>query len=134
MSLKSLNELLPAEDNSGDARPLREMIYEHGAQSTRLMHVARMPDTEEYLGAEEVDLLLLDPGSSRWRVVAQGVETQEELAFLKAQHCDDAQGFYFSRPVAATELARLLETGLVNRVHPRQMRLMGGQSTQGRSQ
>ncbi|MGH9552794.1 MAG: EAL domain-containing protein, partial [Terriglobales bacterium] len=44
------------------------------------------------------------------RVVAEGVETQEELAFLQAHHCDQAQGYYFSRPVLAPQFAELLET------------------------
>jgi diguanylate cyclase (GGDEF)-like protein len=48
----------------------------------------------------------------RLRVVAEGVETAEELAFLRAQDCDEAQGYYFSRPVPAEEFARLLRTGI----------------------
>jgi diguanylate cyclase (GGDEF)-like protein/PAS domain S-box-containing protein len=50
--------------------------------------------------------------SLKLRVVAEGVETQAELAFLQAHHCDEAQGYYFSRPVLAQEFARLLETGV----------------------
>jgi diguanylate cyclase (GGDEF)-like protein/PAS domain S-box-containing protein len=46
------------------------------------------------------------------RVVAEGVETHEELAFLQAHQCDQAQGYYFSRPVPADQFARLLETGI----------------------
>ncbi len=46
------------------------------------------------------------------RVVAEGVETLEELAFLQAQHCDEAQGYYFSRPVPAEQFAELLQTGI----------------------
>jgi len=46
------------------------------------------------------------------RVVAEGVETQEELAFLQAHECDDVQGYYFSRPVPAQRFARLLTSGV----------------------
>jgi diguanylate cyclase (GGDEF)-like protein/PAS domain S-box-containing protein len=47
------------------------------------------------------------------RIIAEGVETKEELAFLQAHKCDEAQGYYFSRPVAPQQFARLLETGHV---------------------
>lgn len=43
------------------------------------------------------------------RVIAEGVETAADLAFLKAHHCDEAQGFYFSRPVPADQFARFCE-------------------------
>ncbi|MGD0404854.1 MAG: EAL domain-containing protein [Candidatus Acidiferrales bacterium] len=46
------------------------------------------------------------------RVIAEGVETQAELEFLQSQHCDEAQGYYFSRPVSAQQFASLLETGI----------------------
>jgi diguanylate cyclase (GGDEF)-like protein/PAS domain S-box-containing protein len=42
------------------------------------------------------------------KVIAEGVETAEELAFLKANECDEAQGFYFSHPVTAGEFVKLL--------------------------
>jgi diguanylate cyclase (GGDEF)-like protein/PAS domain S-box-containing protein len=41
------------------------------------------------------------------RVVAEGVETPEQYAFLKRHHCPEAQGFYFSKPVHPTTIARL---------------------------
>jgi diguanylate cyclase (GGDEF)-like protein/PAS domain S-box-containing protein len=47
--------------------------------------------------------------SLKLRVVAEGVETPEELAFLHARECDEAQGYYFSHPVPAQQFARLLE-------------------------
>ncbi len=50
--------------------------------------------------------------SLRLRVVAEGVETLEQLAFLQAHDCDQAQGFYFSRPVVPQEFASLLRTGI----------------------
>jgi len=46
------------------------------------------------------------------RVVAEGVETPEELAFLQAHQCDQAQEYYFSRPVVAPQFAELLETNV----------------------
>jgi diguanylate cyclase (GGDEF)-like protein/PAS domain S-box-containing protein len=46
------------------------------------------------------------------RVIAEGVETLGELEFLQAHHCDEAQGYYFSRPVPSEQFAKLLETGI----------------------
>jgi diguanylate cyclase (GGDEF)-like protein/PAS domain S-box-containing protein len=50
--------------------------------------------------------------SMNLRVVAEGVETQEELAFLQAHECDEAQGYYFSHPVLPQQFAKLLQTGI----------------------
>ena len=50
--------------------------------------------------------------SMKLRVIAEGVETLEELAFLQAHHCDEGQGYYFSRPVPPEQFAKLLETGI----------------------
>jgi diguanylate cyclase (GGDEF)-like protein len=37
------------------------------------------------------------------KVIAEGVETPEHLGFLAHRRCDEAQGYYFSRPVAAAQ-------------------------------
>jgi diguanylate cyclase (GGDEF)-like protein/PAS domain S-box-containing protein len=50
--------------------------------------------------------------SLKLRVVAEGVETLKELEFLQAHQCDEAQGYYFSRPVLPEQFAKLLETGI----------------------
>ena len=42
------------------------------------------------------------------RVVAEGVETEAQVNFLKAQNCDEAQGYYFGKPTVAAQFARLL--------------------------
>ncbi|TVX94366.1 EAL domain-containing protein [Paenibacillus agilis] len=43
----------------------------------------------------------------KMNVIAEGVETAEQLAFLKESGCDDIQGYYFSRPLPAKELQRV---------------------------
>jgi diguanylate cyclase (GGDEF)-like protein len=43
-------------------------------------------------------------------VVAQGVETKEQVDFLRQHACDEFQGFYLDRPVAADQIAELLRT------------------------
>jgi diguanylate cyclase (GGDEF)-like protein/PAS domain S-box-containing protein len=46
------------------------------------------------------------------RVIAEGVETSEQLACLRMQRCDEGQGFFFSYPVPPDEFAHLLMHGL----------------------
>ena len=43
------------------------------------------------------------------RVVAEGVETREQLEVLQEHGCPQGQGYYFSRPVPAEEFGQLLE-------------------------
>lgn len=42
-------------------------------------------------------------------VLAEGVETEIQLNFLKAHECGDVQGFYFSEPLSVTELEKLFK-------------------------
>jgi diguanylate cyclase (GGDEF)-like protein/PAS domain S-box-containing protein len=45
------------------------------------------------------------------RVVAEGVETLEELAFLRARSCDEGQGYYFSRPLPPDQVFAWMTSG-----------------------
>ena len=49
--------------------------------------------------------------SLKLRVIAEGIETQQQLGFLQAQHCGEGQGYLFSRPVAAAQFTDLLKVG-----------------------
>jgi len=42
------------------------------------------------------------------KVIAEGVESERQLEFLRKSGCDEAQGYYFSRPIPAEELAAML--------------------------
>ena len=44
------------------------------------------------------------------KVVAEGVETEPQFAFLKKNHCDDFQGYYFARPMPLPLLEEFLRT------------------------
>jgi EAL domain-containing protein (putative c-di-GMP-specific phosphodiesterase class I) len=46
------------------------------------------------------------------QVVAEGVETRQQLEILREHGCHQAQGYYFSRPVPGEEFGRLLECGV----------------------
>jgi PAS domain S-box-containing protein len=70
MDRPAATRLLLIEDNPGDARLLREMLNEQGAQATSLQHVDCMHDAEQHLATHAVDLILLDLGLGD----AQGLE------------------------------------------------------------
>jgi diguanylate cyclase (GGDEF)-like protein/PAS domain S-box-containing protein len=46
----------------------------------------------------------------KMRVIAEGVETDDQLAFLRENNCDEMQGYHFSRPIPAQEIEKLLKT------------------------
>ncbi len=48
------------------------------------------------------------------RVVSEGLETQVQLEFLKTRHCEEGQGYLFSRPVIAAQFAGLISGGKLN--------------------
>jgi diguanylate cyclase (GGDEF)-like protein/PAS domain S-box-containing protein len=49
--------------------------------------------------------------SLQLKVIAEGVETKAQLEFLRANHCDEIQGYIFSRPLPADDLGKFLIEG-----------------------
>ncbi|NLC10519.1 MAG: EAL domain-containing protein, partial [Gammaproteobacteria bacterium] len=44
------------------------------------------------------------------KVVAEGIETREQLDFLTQSACDEVQGYFISRPIPAEQMLKLLQS------------------------
>ncbi len=56
-----------------------------------------------------VELVLDTAKNLEIPVIAEGVETEEELKLLKAAGCDIIQGYYFSKPIPPEEMKKFVE-------------------------
>jgi diguanylate cyclase (GGDEF)-like protein len=63
-------------------------------------------------GSTIVDAIISMGKSLKHVVVAEGIETPEQRAYLQAHHCQEGQGYLFSRPLPAAQFAVLLQTGI----------------------
>ena len=61
-------------------------------------------------------------------VIAEGVEDEAQLSFLRAQGCDGLQGYYFSKPLAASDLADKLRAECPDTRVPVEAESSGGRS------
>lgn len=71
--------------------------------------------TDVAFGEKEIALTtaVINMGHNlKLRVLAEGVETEEQLNILKNNNCDVIQGFYYSKPVSVEEFGMLLKNGL----------------------
>ena len=64
--------------------------------------------TTDASDATMVRTIILMAHSLRLQVIAEGVETKEQMTFLRQCGCECAQGYYFSRPVSVDEFEKLL--------------------------
>jgi diguanylate cyclase (GGDEF)-like protein/PAS domain S-box-containing protein len=55
-----------------------------------------------------VSAIITMGNSLKLKVVAEGVESPYQLAFLKARHCEEGQGYFFSHPLTSDQFAALL--------------------------
>jgi EAL domain-containing protein (putative c-di-GMP-specific phosphodiesterase class I) len=61
--------------------------------------------SDDLQGAPIVLAIISMGKSLHHRVIAEGIETAEQFAFLQAQGCNEGQGFYFNRPLPAHQFA-----------------------------
>jgi diguanylate cyclase (GGDEF)-like protein/PAS domain S-box-containing protein len=104
---------------------VRLAVDDFGTGYSSLSYLTRFPIDALKLDQSFVRNVLVNPNdaivartiinmgrSLKLRVIAEGVETKEQLEFLQAAGCDEAQGYYFSRPVSPEQFAKLLEAGI----------------------
>jgi diguanylate cyclase (GGDEF)-like protein/PAS domain S-box-containing protein len=95
-------------------------IDDFGTGYSSLAYLARLPVESLKIDRGFVHAMLDDPGamtlvqtmislahSLKLKVVAEGVETEEQAKILRLLRCDRMQGFYFSKPMPAQELVAL---------------------------
>jgi diguanylate cyclase (GGDEF)-like protein/PAS domain S-box-containing protein len=120
--------LLDNEDNLAVLRELREMgvriaLDDFGTGYASLGYLQRFPFNKikidrsfvSRIGEAEQARTIVSTILGMCRtlgiaVTAEGVETRQELDFLQTHGCDQVQGYLFSRPVAASDVLRLLNT------------------------
>jgi diguanylate cyclase (GGDEF)-like protein/PAS domain S-box-containing protein len=77
------------------------------------LHQSFVHDITENPGDATIVSAMINIGKSlKQRVIAEGVETQAQLDFLRRHGCDEGQGYYFSRPVAADQVPQMLNADL----------------------
>jgi EAL domain-containing protein (putative c-di-GMP-specific phosphodiesterase class I) len=64
--------------------------------------------TTDTADAGVVRALIQMGNSLHMRVVAEGVESRDQVSFLREQACTEAQGYYFSRPLCAADCSTLI--------------------------
>jgi diguanylate cyclase (GGDEF)-like protein/PAS domain S-box-containing protein len=111
------------------AMGVRVAIDDFGTGYSSFTYLRRFPSDVLKLHQSFVHEIMADPRdaaivsaminmgkSLKQRVIAEGVETSEQLEFLRGQGCEEGQGYYFSRPVVAERVANLLKVGILDGV------------------
>lgn len=99
-------------------------IDDFGTGYSNLSHLQRFPFDKLKMDSSFVREITHNPGCAaiaktiialghnlNLRVIAEGIETEGQLSFLRLRGCDEMQGFYFSRPLSAQDFEKLLKEG-----------------------
>jgi len=134
LNLEVTESVLMERANSG--APIFETLRDRGIQVSiddfgmgysSLSFLQRFPLDVLKIDQSFVRQISADPGNTsivsaiismskslKLRVIAEGVECAQDVAFLKEQNCDEAQGFYFSPPVPAEQFSKLHRMQMVD--------------------
>lgn len=63
----------------------------------------------EHHGTSIVSAIISLAKNLNVKVIAEGIETEEQLTFLRSHHCDAGQGYYFSQPLTADACAAFIK-------------------------
>ena len=132
-----LTESVLMEDAESMAAVLQELkamgvhlaVDDFGTRYSSLSYLRRFPFDALKIDQSFVNQISSDPDESamvsaiinmgkslKHIVIAEGIETQQQRAYLRAHSCAEGQGFLFSPPLPATEFAHLLQTSMAGTV------------------
>ncbi len=127
-----LTESALMENSDATVRPLIELytkgvhvaLDDFGTGYSSLVYLRRYPISSLKVDETLVRNIATDPGDAAiasglialahsldMRVIVEGVENEEQLAFLRAKQCDEVQGYALSAPVNADDFFQLLKEG-----------------------
>lgn len=103
---------------------VRVAIDDFGTGYSSLAYLKRFPIDYLKIDQSFVRDVIYDPDAAaictaiidlahnlKMKVIAEGVETEAQMNYLRRKNCDEIQGYFFSRPISAENFSRLLSEG-----------------------